>query len=129
MKKSILAVFAIVLLSVFAVSAQDTNIKKNPVGKWKFEAPAAPEGFTTGLIVVGFAENKYSSAISFTGSEYTIPGEKVIVKNDTVNFSVFIEGGDVIIKLKMDSSTKMTGTATTPDGNILLTLTREVLSN
>ncbi len=89
----------------------------------------APEGFTTGLIEVGFAENKYSTAISFTGSEYKIPGEKVIVKNDTVNFSVFIEGGDILIKLKMDGSTKMTGTATTPDGDILLTLTREVQSN
>lgn len=127
--KKIAPFMLLLILCVFAASAQNTKVKNNPVGKWKFEAPSAPEGFTTGLIEVGFAENKYSTSIAFTGSEYKIPGEKVKFANDTVNFSVFIEGGDILIKLKLDSSTKMTGTATTPEGDILLTLTREVQSN
>ena len=128
MKK--IALFMLLLIfCVSAASAQNTKVENNPVGKWKFEAPYAPEGYNTGLIEVGFAENKYSTALSFTGSEYKIPGEKVMFKNDTVNFTVVIDGGDILIKLKMDGSTKMTGTATTPEGDILLTLTREVQSN
>jgi len=127
--KKIAPFMLLLIFCVSTASAQNTKVKNNPVGKWKFEAPYAPEGYNAGLIEVAFAENKYSTALSFTGSEYKISGEKVIFRNDTVNFSVVIDGGDILIKLKMDSSTKMTGTAITPDGEIPLTLTKEVQPN
>ena len=44
-------------LCVIAVSAQNIN-KNNPVGTWKFDAPYAPEGYTSGTIVVGFTDQK-----------------------------------------------------------------------
>jgi hypothetical protein len=125
MKRTILVILAISLLSVISASAQNSAAKNDPTGKWKFEAPYAPEGFTSGTIEVGFAENKYSASILF-GSEYKIQGEKVTFENDTVNFNVFLEGNDIAIKLKMDSATKMTGKASYFEGDIPLTLTKEV---
>ncbi len=125
MKRTILVIFAISLLSIITASAQNSAAKNDPVGKWKFEAPYAPEGFTSGIIEVGFAENKYSATISF-GSEYKIQGEKVTFKNDTVNFNVFIEGSDIAIKLKMDNSTKMNGKASYSEGEIPIALTKEI---
>ncbi len=122
-------IISLVLFSLFvglAASAQPSKDKNNPVGQWKFEAPYAPEGFTSGLIEVAFAENKYTTQISFTGSEFKIPGEKVKVENDTVAFTVYIEGSDVAINLKMDGASKMAGKATYSEGDIPLTLTRFV---
>src|SRR5512140_3212291 len=107
--KKIMSLVLFSLLVGLAASAQATKDKNNSVGQWKFEAPYAPEGFTSGLIEVAFAENKYTTQISFTGSELKIPGEKVKVENDTVAFIVYVEGSDVTINLKMEGASKMTG--------------------
>jgi hypothetical protein len=128
MKQIILCSVA-VLLCISAVTAQNPKTKDNPVGKWKFEAPFAPEGFTTGIIEVNIAENKYSTAISFPFSDYKILGENVRVENDNLAFNVYIEGGDISITLKMESPVKMTGKAVHAEGEIPLTLTREMVKN
>lgn len=120
----IIPLFLFSLFLGLAVSAQSSKDKNNLVGQWKFEASNAREGFNSGLIEVTFAENKYSTQISFTGSDYKIPGEKVKVENDTVAFIVYIEGNDVTISLKMDGAAKMAGKATYSEGEIPLTLTR-----
>jgi len=114
------------LFYVCAVSAQTDSKKNTPVGKWKFEAPYAPEGFTTGIIEVSFADNKYSSAISFAGSDYIIPGDKTKVESDTVTFVVIVEGNEVAVSLKAENDAKMTGKAVYSEGEIPLTLTKEV---
>jgi len=126
MKKTATLIFAAFIVSILSVAAQNPASKSNTVGKWKFDAPYAPEGYNSGLIEVSFAENKYSALISFTGSDYKIAGEKVKVENDTVNFTVYIEGNDIAIKLKMDGDAKMAGKAVYVEGEIPLTLTREV---
>lgn len=125
MKKIAMFLF-LALLSVSILNGQASKTKNNPVGNWKFDAPYAPEGYTSGVIEVVFADNKYSSNISFTGSDYKIPGEKVKFENDTIDFVVYIEGNDIAIKLKMESSTRMSGKATYFEGEIPLTLLREV---
>jgi hypothetical protein len=126
MKKLVFTSLMISLIAFCAVSAQTVTQNANPVGKWKFEAPAAPEGYNTGNIIISFAENKYSSAVSMTGSDYVIPGDKTKVENGTVSFILLLDGTEIAINLKTESSTKMTGTALAPDGEIPLTLTKEV---
>ncbi len=125
--KRIIIFSVAILFCISAVAAQNPQTKNNPVGKWKFEAPYAPEGYNTGLIDVNYADNKYSAAVSFPGSDYKIPGANVRFENDNLLFSVYIEGGDISIALKMESTAKMTGKAVSPDGDIPLTLTREVV--
>jgi hypothetical protein len=123
--KKILSVTALLFLSVIFVSAQTDNVKKNPAGKWKFEAAYAPEGYTTGTMQFTYADNKYSSAIMFPASDYKFPGEKVRFVNDSVYFMVYLEGDVIAISLKMENNTKMTGKASYSEGSIPLTLTRQ----
>jgi hypothetical protein len=114
---------------VSIISAQPSRSKKDPVGKWKFEAPTAPEGYTSGSINISFANNKYSTAISLAGSDYTLLGDKTKVENEVVSFVVMIDSTEVAISLKPESDVKMTGKAVYVDGEIPLTLTRDVPKN
>lgn len=123
--KKIIPLSLLILLNFALAPAQTSGVKNNPVGKWKFEAPYAPEGYNTGLIEVAFAENKYSAVMSFTGSDYKISGEKVKVVNDTLNFTVLVEGNDVVVNLKMEGAASMTGKAVYVEGEIPLTLKRD----
>ena len=121
--------FSFALLLIFSISlinAQTTKTKKDPAGDWKFEAPYAPEGYNTGKITVGFAEKKYTAVIIMTGSDYKINGENVKFENDTLTFSVNIEGETVGVKMKMEDTVKMTGAATSSQGEIPLTATKQV---
>jgi hypothetical protein len=124
MKKIILPLLFL-LFSISSGSAQTIKESNNPLGKWKFEAPFAPEGYNSGSIDISFAENKYSTAISLTGTDYVITGDKTKVVNDTVTFVVLIDGNEIAISLKQESSVKMTGKAVYSEGEIPLTLSRE----
>jgi hypothetical protein len=123
-KATILIVF---LLAVIAVSSGQTTKKVDPVGSWKFDAPYAPEGYTTGTIVIGLVEQKHTATMSFAGSEYKLTGENVKVENDTVSFSIFLEGQDIKVSLKGDADAKLVGKAVYSEGEVPLTLTKNTL--
>ena len=123
MKNRILTLMIISFLFVIGVNGQNSN-KINPVGTWKFAAPYAPEGYSSGKIVVGFAEQKHTTTMSFTGNEYKLPGDNVKTVNDSIMFSVFLEGQDIKVMLKMVSDTNMTGKAVYSEGEVPLALSR-----
>jgi hypothetical protein len=123
MKIRLFALLTIAFLCVITVSAQNKS-KKDPVGTWKFDAPYAPEGYTTGTIVVGLAEKKHTATMSFTGSDYKLPGEQVKAANDSVLFNIYLEGQDIKVLLKVESESKMTGKAVYSEGEVPLTLTK-----
>ncbi len=124
MKSKFFTFIVISFLSVLAVSGQTTTEKTDPIGSWKFDAPYAPEGYTTGTIVVGFAEQKHTATMMFTGSEYKLAGEKVKIENDTLTFIINLEGQSINVSLKIESNTKMTGKAVYSEGEVPLTLTK-----
>ena len=124
MKKVILFFIAIIIIPV--LTAQNTQVKKDPVGKWKFEAPYAPEGYTSGIIEVGLAEMKYSTSMMFSDIEYKFIGEKVKFENDSLFFLIYIEGQDITVSLKMENGTKMSGKAVYSEGEVPLTLSKTV---
>ena len=126
MISKILTLLVISFLSVVAVSGQNSAKKTNPVGTWKFEAPYAPEGYTSGTIAVGLEEQKYSTTMVFTGSEYKLTGEKVKVAIDSVSFSIYLEGQDIKVMLKIENEAKMSGKAVYTEGEVPLTLTKNV---
>jgi hypothetical protein len=113
------------MLLVTVLSAQKTASTNNPAGKWKFEAPDAGEGYSSGNVEITFADNKYAAVISFTGSDYKIPADKVKFENDTLSFSVYLETDEVSVKLKFDDKDKMSGKSLYSGGEIPLTLLRE----
>ena len=124
MKKGFLSLIIILGLCFNSLAQDPAAQKKDPVGKWKFEAATAPEGYTSGTMVFSLAENKYTAGIIFTNFEYKFPGEKVKVEGDSVSFFVSIEGQLIDISLKMENASKMTGKAVYTEGNIPLVLTK-----
>lgn len=125
MKKSI---FTLVLISIFAINAfaqQGKVLKNDPVGSWKFNAPSAPEGYANGAINVAFTDKKYSATMSFAGDGNKLPGENVKYENDTLLFSVSLEGQEVKVTLKFTEPLKMAGKAVWTDGEAPLSLTKE----
>ena len=116
----------LMFFSSVITSAQTSKVKKDMIGKWLFEAPYAPEGYTAGSIVVGYADKKYSAIMAFKGSDSTLAGDMVKFENDTLYFSVNVQGQDVAVKLKYDDQTKMTGKAVYSEGEVPLSLTREM---
>jgi hypothetical protein len=123
MKNRILTLIVLLFLSAIAVSAQNLN-KINPIGTWKFSAPYAPEGYASGKIVVGFADQKHTTTMSFTGSEYLLQGEDVKAVNDSILFSIFLEGQDIKVMLKIENDTNMTGKAVYSEGEVPISLSR-----
>ncbi len=122
--KKVIVIILFIIISLPVLIAQNNKVKNNPVGTWKFEAAYAPEGYTSGTIVVGLADQKHTTTMSFTGSEYVLPGEKVKAVNDSVLFSINLEGQDVKVMLKMVNDTNMTGKAVYSEGEVPLILTK-----
>jgi hypothetical protein len=119
----------IMLIMVVAVlsslNAQKSKVAYEPKGKWLFEAPYAPEGYTAGVIEVGTSENKLAATVSLTGNDAKIPLENVKFVNDTLTCNIVVEEATVLITLKFDEADKMSGKAVTPDGEVPLAMARD----
>ena len=122
--KKLIPFTLLITFSISIASAQNTKVKKDPAGEWKFEAAYAPEGYTSGTVVVSFAEKNYSATMSFTGNDYKLPCENEKFENDTLSLVVYVEGETVTITLKMEDNAKMSGKAVYSEGEIPLTLAR-----
>ena len=124
--KIVTYVVLLLLISSSLISGQPSNEKNDPVGKWLFAAPYAPEGYTAGTIEVVYSEKKYSATMTFSVGENKFIGDRVRFENDTLYFNVFIEGQDVAVKLKYEDKTKMNGKAIYTKGVVPLFLTKEI---
>ena len=122
-RTAILLFLAAVCMSL---SGQASSSAKDPVGKWKFDAPYAPEGFTTGTVEIKFAEEKYSVTLMFSSNaEYILPCDKVKFEKETLTFNLYLDTEDIAFTLKFDEADKMSGKAVHSGGEVPLTLTRE----
>jgi hypothetical protein len=126
MKCKTLSLLVFLFLSFISVNGQDNSKKTGMTGTWKFDAPYAPEGYTSGIIVIGLEEQKHTTSMSFTGSENKLSGEMIKVRNDSILFSVYMEGQDIKVLLKIEDETKMSGKAVYSEGEVPLTLTKAV---
>lgn len=114
------------VLGLSLLTAQNSQVKKSPVGTWKFEAPYAPEGFTSGTIVVAQTGQNYTTTLSFTGNENKITGDKVRLEKDSLLFSVYIQGEDVKVIVKIEEEAKMSGKAVYSQGEVPFTISRKL---
>lgn len=121
----ILLLLVVSLLGFGSITAQKVNTKKDPVGKWLFEAPAAPEGYTSGSIEVTFADKKHAVSFSVTGSENTLPAEKVAVANDSLKFNLYLENEIIVFDIKIVDRSKMIGKAVYSGGEVVVSFFRE----
>jgi hypothetical protein len=124
MKTKTLTFLAIFLFTVVSVNGQNNARKNSPLGTWKFDAPYAPEGYTSGIITVGFENQKNTASLSFEGNDFKIPGENIKSSSDSLIFSVYVENQDVKVLLKIENGAKMSGKAIYSEGEVPLTLTK-----
>jgi len=123
--KKVTFLLTLILAVVTSAYAQNTKPVVDPVGTWKFEAPYAPEGYTSGVIVIGKSAQNYTVTMSFTGSENKLNGENVKVEKDTVIFSLILESQEIKVSLKGTEDAKMAGKAVYSEGEVPLTLIRK----
>lgn len=127
MKKIIVFSLLILFCLPVIISAQDNKSTKDPVGKWLYEGPAAPEGYTSGKLEFSVADKKYNAIWTFTGSEENkYPSDNIKFRNDSLVFNVNVNGEDVAVALKIEENSKMTGKAIYSGGEVPMTLTREM---
>jgi hypothetical protein len=124
MKKILLSVVVLIGLLSAALSQDVNSQKKDPLGNWKFAAPYAPEGYQSGNIDVTTADNKLAASMSFDSMQYKFPAEKVRQANDSLFFSIYLEGQSVDVSLKLEDNAKMSGKAVYTEGSVPLTLSR-----
>jgi hypothetical protein len=125
MKKSLLTTI-LLLVVVLSLSAQAQSSKKDPAGKWLFNAPGAPEYYQSGLLQVNFADKKYSATLAFTGTEYILPAENVVFAKDSLLFNISIQDESVVFAFSIKDEKTMTGQATYSGGVVAVTLNKEM---
>lgn len=128
MKTKIFSAILVLFTLLLSASPQENKKKTDPAGTWKYEAPTAPYGYTEGTILIGYENEKLTTSVSLTGSEYKIPAENVKLDGKILTFDIFIETETIHISLTIESNTKMSGKATYSEGEIPLVLTRELPS-
>lgn len=125
MKKILLSALLVIAILSFA-SAQNGNSKKDPTGKWIFSAPLAPEYYQSGLFQINFVEKKYTASLTFTGSEYVLPIDNVVIARDSLFFNLSLEDESVVFVFKIKDENTMTGQATYSGGVVPVTLSKEM---
>ena len=126
MKK--IASFSLLLMFCLSVmvSAQSKKSKKDLPGKWIYEGPMAPQGYTSGKLEFTSVNKKYNVVWTFAGREDSnYSSENINFRNDSIFFNVNVDGEDVAVSLKFQEKSKMTGKAIYSGGEVPLTLTRE----
>jgi hypothetical protein len=124
MKKTITTICILCFAGTIVSGQNSGGMKTDPAGNWKFEAPYAPEGYTSGTLTVSLNESKYDAAMTFTGIDYKFKAENVKVANDSLTFSVYVEGNYVNLSLRVEDRAKMSGKAVYSEGVIPLALIR-----
>jgi hypothetical protein len=118
--KKIRSIFVIgILLCLSTLS--NGQVKKEHIGIWKFEAPTAPAGFTSGIYEV----RKDTVFTQFTSENYRFPSEWAKSNYDTLSFLVNINGDDVHCILITENDTSMKGNAVWSSGETVLTLIKQ----
>jgi hypothetical protein len=62
--------------------------------------------------------------MSFTGNDFKFPGENISAERDSIQFSVFIQGENVKVILRVENDTLMSGKAIYSEGEVPLSLKR-----
>lgn len=121
MKKIVTLIMMFGLLSSVLL-AQTDKIKKDPTGKWTFDAPYAPYGYNTGTTDIGYENDVYTVKMTFAESGYSFTGENVLVRNDSLLFQLWIEGTPINMGIAVLDKSDMSGAAVYFEGTVPFTL-------
>jgi hypothetical protein len=118
--------FILILVTIACINlSAQKSVKYKPGGKWEFEAPMAPEGYTAGFVDIIIANGKDSVTMSFTGKDNKYPGEDIKFEKDSLQFFVSVDGTDVTFKSRFEQLDTMSGVALTNGGSVPFLLIRQ----
>ena len=105
----------LVLFSLMTYS----QIHKKHMGYWRFLAPNAPEGSTSGIVIF----RTDTAIMTFDGyDEYQSKWLKV--RNDSIIYEIDFGEAKVLFSLKVNGGNSMTGKAVWDNGETRITLTK-----
>lgn len=109
-------------LSVSTFASDAPGEKDSPVGSWEYSVPYAPYEYQKGKMIIVEKDNGYG--ITMALNEYSkAEGEKVEYDNNTIKFSVWVEGEEVKISGTFDGDS-FTGKVDYSEGIIDMTAKR-----
>ena len=117
---SFLALMLFVTVSSFTT---ETPAKKfTPVGTWEYSVVGVPPEYETGKMIV--TEEESSMKVTMSLNEYVkAEGEKVIYKNKSLSFIVWVESEEITISGTFDGD-QFTGTVSYSEGDFDFTASR-----
>jgi len=115
-----LVLAVILLLSVSFIPG--VQINDNYTGKWKFEAPDAPEGSTSGNILI----KTNIVVMSFDDFE-EFPSSWVRFRNDSIIYETSFDLATVLFSLRVVDKNNMKGKAVWKDGETEITLKKTII--
>jgi hypothetical protein len=119
-KISIQAILFTAIL-IFGSSEANAQVKREFIGKWTFETPSAPDGYTMGFIDI----KKDSVIMEFTGNSTDYPSNWVKFRNDSLIYESDINGTTVRASLKIVDGKTISGEAVWSDGQTAMTLKKK----
>lgn len=121
MKRKIIQSFILVSILLSGSLSTNAQIKPAYIGNWSFETPAAPEGFTSGILTL----NKDTVFMAFTDGTTRFPSNWIKVTNDSIIYESDIDGTIVLFSLKIQDKSKITGNAVWNEGETIMNLTKK----
>ena len=119
--RGLIAFILVVLVSSFSFEVPAK--KYSPVGTWEYSVPDVPDGYQKGTMTIVEKENGYGVTMAL--NEYSkTEGEKVKYEKLAINFSVWVEGEEVLISGTFDKD-NFSGMVSYSGGEAKLTATRE----
>lgn len=123
MKRTIILI--ITVLFCVSLPAQKSGSRYNPKGRWKFENTSAPAGYSTGIVEIKHAKKKYSVSFIFTEINEVYQAESVSFKNDSLNFTLTIQGLTMPVRSRFEKRDIITGESNVMGNSMPFRITRD----
>ena len=93
------------------------EVYKSPIGTWEYTVADVPYEYSAGVLIITKEKNEYKVLVKVNNN--TLTASDVKVKDDKVNFSVYIEGGKVQVSLQVKDDV-LNGNANSSEGSFSL---------
>ena len=114
----------ILILFVFAVTANIVNAAKSPtnkdiIGEWKYEVPNAPYGYNIGNLVFEEKEGSLTGYAKLEGNN-KIDLKDITYEEGVLKFGLYVDYDYVTLKISVEEE-EMKGVVNTPEGEMPIT--------
>ncbi len=117
MKRILISMILVVVFAGFLSAGNAGN--KDVIGTWKYSVPSAPEGLTTGDVVITEAAGVLAGKVVFQDGN-SVELKNVKYEGGQLSFGLYVESNFVSVKSKVTGK-KMEGQVDSPEGQLAFT--------